>query len=666
MNRLANETSPYLRQHAGNPVDWYPWGEEALSAARDADKPLFVSIGYASCHWCHVMAHESFEDEGVAALLRASFISIKVDREDRPDLDAIYMAATLAQNGNGGWPMSVFCTPNGRPFFTGTYFPPTDRPGLPCFSKVLNALGNAWATQRAEVERQADQLVTAVSSQVRTVDHLGPAARLPTSFHQSIAELVGQLHRAFDGRWGGFSVAPKFPRPTLIELCLRHHLSTKDPSSLEMATTTLDAMARGGIYDHVAGGFARYSTDGTWMVPHFEKMLTDQALLARCYLHAFQVTANPDYRQVATETFDSMLDEMAAPNGGLCSSIDADADGVEGAHVTFTMDELGEALDAAGLGSQLPEVASFYGVSETGNWESTNVVRRPLGGALDRPQNIEAARRALLDARRARPQPSMDDKVLTEWNAMAATCLAEAAAATGTDRWAEAAIEIATFLFDHLRRDDGRWLRSFQGGRARHLAYAADYAWVVECSTRLAELTGSQIWTRRALETSREMLTLFQEPDGLMSTTGVDAQELVVRPIDTVDGATPSANAVALGALARVANLTGDGMTGAAARKIADSLAPLIAATPLAFADTIANATRLEDPTEILVSGSRPDLLAVVRSHWLPDAVVAWGEPTGSPLWENRDQDLAYLCHSYACRQPTGDPATLEAQINAL
>jgi len=666
VNRLVSETSPYLRQHADNPVEWYPWGHEALARAKAEDKPLFVSVGYASCHWCHVMAHESFEDDEIAALLADSFVSIKVDREERPDLDAIYMAAVLAQNGSGGWPMSVFCTADGRPFFAGTYFPRTDRPGYPSFRHVIGALADAWATQRDSVERHADELLSAIEQQVSLADELVPAStELVPAFDELIGRVVAQLAGTFDSEWGGFGGAPKFPRPTLIELCLRHHARTGDEASLAMATTTLDAMAAGGMYDHLAGGFARYSTDRQWLVPHFEKMLTDQALLARAYLHAWQLTGRDDYRQVFTETLDAMLSELAAPSGGLCSSIDADAGGVEGGHATFTRAEVQEVLDAAGAGATTDAVCTFYGVESPGNWESTNVLRRPLGASLVRPPEIEAARTALLAARRSRPQPGVDDKVLTEWNAMAVSTLAEAAAATGSLEWAKAALGIAEVLFSRLRREDGRWLRSLQGDDARHLALAADYAWVVDCATRLGELTGHARWTERATETGHALVELFgpQGDDGVLFTTGRDADPLIVRPTDLLDGALPSANAVAVSALLRLGALGGDDSFIGAATRIVRAVSGLVESNPVAFADLVAASSFLEDTVEIVVTGARSDLLGVVRSRWLPGAVLAWGEPTGSPLWDGRSEGAAYVCRHYACLTPARDMATLDAQL---
>jgi uncharacterized protein YyaL (SSP411 family) len=680
-NRLRAETSPYLRQHADNPVDWYPWGDEALSRARDEDKPLFVSIGYASCHWCHVMAHESFEDPVVGDQLADSFISVKIDREERPDLDAVYMAAVQAQNGSGGWPMSVFCTPDGRPFFAGTYFPPADRPGSPGFRRILAILADAWATRRPEVERQADALADAVRQEVRLADELarrvGGRGDLP-GFDRLLGDLVAELSTRFDDRWGGFGPAPKFPRPTMVELCLWHHQRTGDQRSLEMATTTLDAMATGGLYDHLAGGFARYSTDTEWLVPHFEKMLTDQALLARAYLHAFVVTGRSDYRQVVTETLDYVLDRLSSPAGGLFSSEDADAAGVEGGHATFTPAQVTAALTGAGRPELVGPAIAWYHVTEQGNWEGTTVLRRPLAGPLVRPAEIESARRLLLEARDRRPQPATDDKVLTEWSAMTAAVLAEAAAVTGTQRWADRAVEVAEFLFTELRRPaDSRWLRSWQDGRANHLALAADYAWVVEMATRVAELTGETRWLDRAVAVADQLLEGFWDgpapgsdgaPDGPggLFTTGHDAEALLVRPKDLLDGAVPSANSIAATALARLGALTGQDRFRAASLTLATLAAPLLRDHPMAVADLVVAVGQLEAGTEVVITGSRPDLVAETRRRWLPAAVVAWGQRADNPLWADRADDRAYVCHRFTCRAPVDTPGALGDELDRL
>ncbi len=656
MNRLAGATSPYLRQHADNPVDWYPWGPEALATAEREGRPLFVSIGYASCHWCHVMAHESFEDPATAADLNRSFVPIKVDREERPDLDAVYMAAVQVTTGSGGWPMSVFCTPDGRPFLGGTYFPPSDRHGLPAFRRVLAAVAEAWRDRRTEVEAQASALVEAVAGEVRLVDRLGPVPG--PGFAQALDALTAGLGARFDAEWGGWGSAPKFPRPGLVELCLWHHRRTGDPTSRHMAATTLAAMASGGIYDHLAGGFARYATDREWRVPHFEKMLTDQALLARTYVRAWQVTGDPSHLQVATETLDYVLATLAAPGGGLCSSEDADAGGVEGGHATFTADQVRAALAGEGREDLLPAALEWYGVTAEGNWEATTVLRRPLGATLARPPEVEEARRLLLAARRRRPRPARDEKVLTEWNAMAAASLAEAAAATGAGRWHDAAVAITDHLFDRARRPDGRWLRS-----AGVPAFAIDHAWLVDACTRLGELTGEGRWTARAEEVAGRMLDLFAEGDGSLATTGHDAERLVVRPKEVLDGAVPSANSEAAVALLRLAALTGSDRLRTAGERLVELAAPLLAQQPSAVADLLPALALAEGGTEVVVAGNRPDLLEEVRRRWLPDAVVAWGEPTASPLWRDRPAGAAYVCHRFSCRAPAQDVATLAAQL---
>jgi uncharacterized protein len=662
VNRLAGAASPYLRQHASNPVDWLPWGSEAFDLARQEDKPVFVSIGYASCHWCHVMAHESFENQETADDLARSFVSVKVDREERPDVDALYMAAVQAISGSGGWPMSVFCTPDGRPFYAGTYFPPGDRPGMPSFRRVLSAMAEAWRDQRPLVEQQADELARAVAQDLKLADRLAAAGTPPPAFAEACSLVVERLVEQFDPGWGGFGPPPKFPRPTLVELCLRHYADTGDPTSLTMATTTLNAMAAGGIYDHLAGGFARYATDREWLVPHFEKMLTDQVLLARAFLHSWQVTGRGDDLQVVTETLDYVLADLAGPGGGLCSSVDADADGVEGGHATWTPEQTREALERAGRLDLLPAALDWYGITEAGNWEGTTVLRRPLGAPLERPPEVEEARRLLLEARNRRPQPAVDDKVLLEWNAMAVAVLAEAAGATGRRDWAERAVETADFLFGSRRTADGRWRRTAGGTPA----FAADHAWLVECCLRLGELTGEARWTAQAAEVADALLDRFWDDDhGGFFTTARGDEELVVRGKEILDGAVPSANAVAAGALLRLAALTGDERYRQAGARIVEIAAPLLAEQPVAVADLVAASGMVSGGTEVLVAGDRPDLLAEVRRRWLPDGVVSWGEPRPSPLWEGRDAGAAYVCRRFACQAPAADAATLATQLAA-
>jgi hypothetical protein len=678
------ELSPYLAQHRDNPVDWYPWGDDAFERARAEDRPIFLSIGYSACHWCHVMAHESFEDPVSAAALNASFVCIKVDREERPDVDAVYMEAVQAITGSGGWPMSVFLTPDRRPFFGGTYFPPDEGRGTPSFRTVLAALSDVWENRRGEVEEQADELSGAIASRSvigaapgstpflgRSGDGGGPPPDLVVA---AVEELVGR----FDPEWGGFGRAPKFPQPTLVDLALydakapvgRHGRSgdgqagADRPDSVEMATRTLDAMAAGGIHDHLGGGFARYSTDDEWLVPHFEKMLYDQAGLLRSFLHGWQVTGRGDYLRVVAGIVDYVSRDLTTPSGGVCSAEDADSEGVEGRFYVWSPEQVLAALDGDTITAEA--VASWYGVTPAGNFEGSTILRRPVGAPLRGDDRIETGRRQLLAARSTRVRPTLDDKVLTEWNAMYCSALAEAAAATGRTAWAEGAVAIGQFLCDHLLGADGRWRRSWrEAGGARHLAYAGDYAWLVDCFTRLGELTGRAVWTERAVTTADALLALFHDDGGAgFFTTGHDAEALIVRTKEVLDGATPSANAVAAWSLARLGALTGADRFTEAARGVVDLLGDLLVRHPTAFAHTVLTTERLVAGwTEVVVTGDRPDLLAVIRDGWRPAAVVAWGEPTPSPLWSGRDPDLAYVCRNYACRLPAHDAETLATQL---
>jgi uncharacterized protein YyaL (SSP411 family) len=671
VNRLTDETSPYLRQHADNPVEWYPWGDEALRRAQDEDKPIFLSIGYASCHWCHVMAHESFEDEATAQDLSRWFISIKVDREERPDLDALYMAATQALTGSGGWPMSVFCTPDGRPFYAGTYFPPEERQGMPSFRRVIEALGTAWEKERDQVLAQADALVDAVRRDVNMAQAVrddsierGQPLVSPSDLDADalIERLVTGLAAGFDPTWGGFGPAPKFPRPTMVELCLRHAHRTGSERSRQMALTTLDAMAAGGLYDHLVGGFCRYSTDPYWLVPHFEKMLTDQALLARAYLHTWQETGKADYLRVVTETLDFVLSDLSTPEGALYSSFDADAGGVEGSHATFTLEELREALPD----HLIEPTAAWYGITEGGNWEGRSIPVRPVGAPLQRPPEVEEGRLLLAEVRRKRVQPARDEKVLTEWNAMTVATLAEVAAVTGSETYARRAQEIGEFLIKEMHQD-GRLMRSWQGGRARHLAVAADHAWLVEACVRLSELTGQETWRIRAQQAAHDLLRLFwDEEEGGFFTTGSDAEALVVRPREFVDGALPATNSIATWALLRYDGLFDDPVVRRAIDRTVALALPLLAQHPSALADMVAALPMVADRQEIVITGGRSDLLAEVVAQWLPASVRAWGEPGTSPLFSDRPDGFAYVCRGTTCDLPADTTDLLKRQLEAL
>jgi uncharacterized protein YyaL (SSP411 family) len=670
MNRLADETSPYLRQHADNPVDWYPWGDEAFARAEADDKPILLSVGYSACHWCHVMAHESFEDPQTAARMNELFVSVKVDREERPDVDAIYMDAVQAMTGQGGWPMTVFLFPDGRPFFGGTYFPRTARGGMLSFSDLMDRIDEVWRTRRADLEEQAAGLVEAVSQ--GTGLRGGDAMPGP----EVLAEALELLQVSVDREWGGFGRAPKFPQTMSLDLLLRAHVREGAAEPLELVVLSLDAMASGGIYDHLGGGFARYSVDQQWLVPHFEKMLYDQALLTRVYLHAWQVTGLPRYRQVLDETIEYVLRDLRHPEGGFYSAEDADSPGDdghnhEGLFSTWTPDEL-----RAVLGDAADEAMTWWGVTPEGNFEGRSILYRPERGDLLRPPAIEAARAALLARRDQRPRPGLDDKVLTEWNALMLGALAEAASATGDGSWREAAEGTGDFLLGRLRRPDGRWLRSWQAdpggeGRARHLAYAADHAALVDAFTRLGEATGSARWIDAARQVADELLSRFWDDEaGGVFTTGDDAPALVTRPKDLLDNATPSANSMAAVALQRLAALTGHEPYQEAAEAILRLLGPAAGRHPTALAHLLAAVDLWNHgPTEIAVVGERPDLVDAVTGRFRPDVVLAWGERYPSPLWEDRDAGpdeagQAYVCRHFACQAPVATVEALVAQLD--
>jgi len=651
VNRLAEETSPYLRQHRDNPVDWYPWGEEAFARARAEDKPILLSVGYSACHWCHVMAHESFEDEGVAAVMNELFVCVKVDREERPDVDAVYMEAVQAMTGQGGWPMTVFLTPDGRPFFGGTYFPKTTWGGRPGFVDLMRAVSEAWRAQRDQLEGQAEHLARSIGARSDALARGAGGAVGP----EILDGALRVLRSSFDREWGGFGRAPKFPTPTNVELVLR----SGDAGDLAMATTTLDAMASGGIYDHVGGGFSRYSVDNFWMVPHFEKMLYDQAGLVRAYVHAWQVTGEARYRQVVEETVGYVLRDLRSPEGGLYSAEDADSEGEEGKFYVWRHDEL---VDVAGA-----EAAAWYGATKAGNFEGANILHRPVRGDLLRPPAVEEARRRLFEVREKRARPGLDDKVLTEWNAMFVSALAEAGAALGRTDWVASAVETGEFLVASLRRQDGRWLRSWQrDGGARHLAYAVDHAWLVDCFVRLSEATGQARWISEARAAADALVALFADPDGPgFFTVGSDGEQLIVRQKDLFDGATPSANAVAAHALLRLSALTGERSHAEPAVALVSSMADLMREHPSAFTHLVAAADlHGRGMSEIVVAGDRPDLVAAVHARYLPDAVLAWGEPYPSPLWEGRSPGHAYVCRDFACRLPAATVDDLVAQLS--
>ncbi|MCU0505514.1 MAG: thioredoxin domain-containing protein [Chloroflexi bacterium] len=705
-NRLASETSPYLLQHAHDPVDWYPWGPEAHARARETDRPIFLSIGYAACHWCHVMARESFRDPATAALLNEGFVSIKVDREERPDLDAVYMDAVQALTGSGGWPMSVFLTPDGHPFYGGTYFPPDRRHGLPSFRDVLAGISEAWRERRADVERAGAAVVEAIAA--ATTSRPGtPGAVAPGTLRAACAALATD----FDPRNGGWGGAPKFPQPMAIEWLLRHHAATGDAEALAMALRTLDRMADGGIRDHLGGGFARYSTDAAWLVPHFEKMLYDNAQLARAYLHAWQVTGDGRYLDVATETLDFLLREMALPDGAFAASLDADTHGVEGATYTWTAEEVDEVLgatdaadepglaagaagvaDEPGLGALFREA---YGVTDGGNWEGRTVLSRVRDDAtlatrhgLAAPAvaaRLREARRALLARRDARPRPERDDKAVVAWNGLAIGALADAARhlASGpeADRAAAylaaatgAAEAVVAFAVD----EDGRLHRSWKDGRAGGPAALEDEADLADGLLALYAATFDERWYLAAHERGAAILARYRDPAGGFFDAADDAEQLVVRPRSVQDNALPSGGAMAASVLLRLAAYCGESAEAEAATAAIAGVGELAGRHPLAFAWwLVAMDLAVRGVDEVAIVGDRADaattaLVDVTRGSFLARAIVACGpDPAASaiPLLQARfaldGRPTAFVCRDFACRRPVTRPEALEALLAA-
>ncbi len=655
MNRLAEETSPYLRQHRDNPVDWYPWGDEAFAAASERDVPVLLSVGYSACHWCHVMAHECFEDPEVAAKMNDLFVNVKVDREERPDVDAVYMDAVQAMTGRGGWPMTVFMTSDGEPFYGGTYFPKES------FLKLMDAIDDVHRNRPDDVRQNVTALVTAIDATAR----IDPAPDVPGV--EQLNAAIQNLARGFDPEWGGFGTAPKFPSTFHVELMLRAYMSNAGDGPKQIITTTLDAMCSGGLYDHLGGGFARYSTDREWLVPHFEKMLYDQALLLGTYLHSLIVIGKPQWKQVIEETVDYVLTQLRHPDGGFYSaedadSLDPDGNSVEGAFYTWTPDEVRTALAGTAEPAVAPAVVEalidWYGITDEGNFEGRSIPSRMNArGQLARTPELEAARRALHAARAERPRPGLDDKILTEWNALFLSSLTQAATVFGRAEWLDAARANAEFLLRELRDDRGRWYRSWQADGeppARHAALAADHAALVDAFTRLAEATGEARWIDEAVRTADTLLEWFWDPEnGGLYTTAEDAEQLVVRQKDVADNATPSANSSAAHALYRLGALTGEQRYTNQADRILQLLGGLLeTSAPMLSNALIAADLRRRGATEVVVVGDRPDLVRLAQSIWRPDTVLAWGEPYDSPLWEDRREGFAYVCREYTCQAP--------------
>ncbi len=650
MNRLAQQTSPYLLQHKDNPVDWYPWGDEALERARTEDKPLLVSIGYSACHWCHVMEHESFEDAEVAAVMNDAFVCVKVDREERPDVDAIYMEAVQVMTGHGGWPLNAFLTPDGVPFYAGTYFPPEPRHNLPSWRMVLEGVGRAWNDQRDEIINTSQRIVERLQA---FASLQAPDAEIDP---RSLDAAVTTLKRTYDSANGGWGDAPKFPLASTIEFLLRR-------GERQMALQSLRRMAGGGIYDQVGGGFSRYAVDAQWVVPHFEKMLYDNALLARAYLHAFQVSREPFFERVVRETLDWALRELRQDEGGFASALDADSEGVEGKFYVWSLAEVREALDP-----ELAEAAiEHFGMSEAGNFEGANIAVR----ATPDPERLDEIKAGLLAARERRVRPGLDDKRLTAWNALMISALADAGAVLEEPRYRDAAVAAAEFVLRDLRDADGRLLRTYNQGRAHLNAYLEDHAFLLEALLTLYEATFEARWFDEARALADQIIDRFADPDrGGFYFTADDHESLIVRRKDPEDSPIPSGASAAAFGLLRLGRLTGEARYEDAALGVIRLMHTIAPQHPTAFGHMLqAIDFYLADVREVaLVGDEREPLERVVREAFRPHVVLAGGGGD-VPLLAGREpvggRAAAYVCEHFTCQRPVTEPDELRALLDA-
>ena len=679
MNRLQNETSPYLLQHRDNPVDWYPWGEAAFARARSENRPLLLSVGYSACHWCHVMAHESFEHGPTAALMNELFINVKVDREERPDVDDIYMEAVRALSGRGGWPMTVFLLPDGRPFYGGTYYPPEARMGMPAFRDILRGVADAYQRRHDEVLKSAESLTTMLGRIAPNIG--GPLDALNTELLDEAAAVV---LRDLDEQYGGFGSAPKFPQPMLLEFLLRTHARNGDRRALQAVTLTLSRMARGGMYDQVGGGFHRYSVDAVWLVPHFEKMLYDNAQLARCYLRAWQHSGEPLFREIAEQTFDYLLREMTQAQGGFFSATDADSEGEEGRFFVWSMAELYEIL-----GDDAALACEYWGVTAGGNFEGSNILHVPVDPAevaqsfgLDEAQlaqRIDSIRHRLRAAREQRVPPGLDDKILSAWNGMALAALAEAARVLQRPDWRAAAIRNAGFVLEHLVVEDGRLLRTHKAGESRINGFLEDYANLCDGLLELYQTTFDERWFRAARRLAEHALAHFAAEGGGFHDTSDDHETLIVRPRNLQDNATPSGSAMLARQLLRLAAWTGEARYQVAAENTLKLLIEGLRRYPQAFGEAL-NAVdmRVAGLQEVAIVGAADDgrcesLLRALQGPWRPNVIAAWRAPdapeSAIPLLQGRAQlegrPTAFVCRNFACQLPVQEPDDLRAQLAA-
>jgi uncharacterized protein len=682
-NHLKDESSRYLQQHADNPVDWYPWGDEAFEKAVREDKPIFLSIGYSACHWCHVMAHESFEDEETAALLNEHFVSIKVDREERPDLDRIYMNAVQAMTGRGGWPMSVFIAPDGRPFYGGTYFPAEPRPGVPAFRQVLSAIAEAWETRRDELMASGEELVEALEDEYEG----DVVPRSPDLSPQVVDTAYRKLNQQFDDVHGGWGRAPKFPQPMTMAFLLQYYKTREYDGALDMVVDSLRAMAQGGIYDQLGGGFHRYSVEAQWLVPHFEKMLYDNAQLARIYLHAWQESGAPLFRAVVEETLDYVSREMWADEGGFYATQDADTAGEEGRFFLWTPEEIRDVL-----GNSADAFLDLYGVTEAGNFEGRNILT--FHGSFDEREAMADARQKLFDAREQRVHPGRDKKVITSWNGLMLAAFAEAARALKRDDYREIAEEAGAFLLEHLRDDEGRLWHVWNEGHAKVPGLLDDHTHLIEGLLALYQTTFNPRWYTAARELTEVMIEHFVvDPEQSALDRGTsekragshiyfagfydtadDAEDLVVRPREMQDNAVPSGNAMAATVLFKLGRFSGEPHYASIARRSLVAMEEMMAQHPLAFGQWLcAQEAALATPVEVAIIGD-PDaedvrtLVALAQEGYHPHRLVAAGAGTPPSLLANRDQvddqATAYVCVDHVCQAPVVNVDDLSDQFS--
>jgi uncharacterized protein YyaL (SSP411 family) len=675
-NRLADENSPYLLQHAENPVDWYPWSEDALEKARSEDKPIFLSVGYAACHWCHVMAHESFEDESTAAIMNEHFINIKVDREERPDIDGIYMQAVVAMTSQGGWPMSVFLTPDGQPFFGGTYYPPERRYNMPPFKEVLGSVIRIWREDRGAILESADQITRHLQNAAQT----GGISRDLNK--QALDQAISALAQGYDWESGGWGQAPKFPQPMVIEVLLRQ-ATRGDMNALEMAEHALKAMAKGGMYDVVGGGFARYSVDDRWLVPHFEKMLYDNAQLAQVYLHAYMITGDDHYRRVCEETLDFVVREMTHSQGGFYSSLDADSEGEEGKFYVWTPAEIQAAIPDPEAGRL---IAAAYGVTPAGNFEGSTILQRVLTDAqiaeefdipIEKvPAELSKRHRQMLKYRARRVRPGTDDKVLVSWNGLMLVTFAEAGRYLERVDYTKIAVRNARFLLAEMV-SAGRLLRTWREGRSQYNAYLEDYAALILGLIALYQTDHQTHWFQEALSLTEAMVAHFRDPSGGFFDTRDDHEALILRPKDTQDNAFPSGNALAALALLQLSAYTGNNDWRSIAEEMLQNMVGTATRYPTSFGQWLSAVDFTVGPVQevaILGEGESPEFQAFSKTLWQtyrPRTVAAISpyppHPGAPALLENRplrnDLPTAYVCQGFVCQQPVNAPEEMAVQL---